>query len=265
MRKIKTICLILALALVIIIPVQAAVPDVNIVIDGKAITVPDQKLYIDAANRTMVPVRAPMEAIGCKVDWDDVQRQAIISKDKTTAVFPIGSKTYTVNGITKSMDTRAVIAGDRTAFPIRFAAEAMGATVGWDPATYTVLIDTNERNVGEVLIFKATDAPGKELLANVAGYSITVTNSCGGRADWLYINSDKDIRVSCENDAWNEYTTPNWVGDMQTVRLDIAWRKSYLLPGLIPPMPQSGEVITLNVYGKIDGKEVKLLTINREV
>jgi len=41
------------------------------------------------------------------------------------------------------MDTQAVIVNSRTAFPIRFAAEAMGATVGWDGKTYTVIITTN--------------------------------------------------------------------------------------------------------------------------
>ncbi len=92
----------------------------------------------------MVPVRAPMEAIGCTVDWDAAKRQAIITKDGTKAVFTINSDTYTVNGVKKTMDTQAVIVNSRTAFPIRFAAEAMGATVGWDANTYTVIITTGQ-------------------------------------------------------------------------------------------------------------------------
>ncbi len=117
-----------------------AAPDVSVKVDGQYVSFPDQKPYIDSANRTMVPVRAPMEKMGCTVDWNDKTRQATIAKGDKTAVFTIGKNTYTVNGQTKTMDTRAVIVNDRTAFPIRFAAEAMGAKVDWDANTYTVLI-----------------------------------------------------------------------------------------------------------------------------
>jgi len=121
-----------------------AAPDVSVKVDGQYVSFPDQKPYIDSANRTMVPVRAPMEVMGCTVDWNDKTRQATISKEGKTAVFTIGKNTYTVNGQTKTMDTKAVITNNRTAFPIRFAAEAMGATVDWDANTYTVLITTGQ-------------------------------------------------------------------------------------------------------------------------
>ena len=121
-----------------------AAPDVSVKVDGQYVSFPDQKPYIDSANRTMVPVRAPMEAMGCTVDWNDKTRQATIAKGDKTAVFTIGKNTYTVNGQSKTMDTKAVITNSRTAFPIRFAAEAMGATVGWDANTYTVIITTGQ-------------------------------------------------------------------------------------------------------------------------
>lgn len=121
-----------------------AAPDVSVKVDGQYVSFPDQKPYIDSANRTMVPVRAPMEKMGCTVDWNDKTKQAIIAKGDQLAVFTIGKNTYTVNGQRKTMDTKAVITNSRTAFPIRFAAEAMGATVGWDADTYTVLISTGQ-------------------------------------------------------------------------------------------------------------------------
>ena len=88
-------------------------------------------------------MRAPMEALGLLLAENNDTRQAIFEKDGATAAFTIGSKTYTVNGVKKTMDTQAVITGDRTCIPIRFAAEAVGATVGY-PNTYTVLITTTE-------------------------------------------------------------------------------------------------------------------------
>jgi len=123
--------------------VTQAAQNINVIINGKAVQFPDQKPYINADSRTMVPVRAPMEAMGCAVGWDEVKRQAIIEKDGVKAVFTIGSKDYTVNGSTKTMDTAPVIVNSRTAFPIRFVAEAFGAKVGWDPASYTVSIGTD--------------------------------------------------------------------------------------------------------------------------
>ncbi len=121
-----------------------ATPDVSVKVDGQHVSFPDQKPYIDSANRTMVPVRAPMEKMGCTVDWNDKTKQAIIAKGDQLAVFTIGKNTYTVNGQRKTMDTKAVITNSRTAFPIRFAAEAMGAKVDWDANTYTVLISTGQ-------------------------------------------------------------------------------------------------------------------------
>ena len=145
MKNIKNILLIAILACVIILPTHVgAAPDVKVTVNGEYVTFTDQKPFIDKNNRTMVPVRAPMEAIGCTVDWDADKRQAIIAKGETKAVFTINSKTYTVNGQNKTMDTQAVIVNSRTAFPIRYAAEAMGATVGWDANTYTVIITTGQ-------------------------------------------------------------------------------------------------------------------------
>ena len=54
----------------------------------------------------------------------------------------MGSNHYTVNGTDTIMDTVPVLKNDRTVFPIRFAAEAFGASVVWDDASNTVNIST---------------------------------------------------------------------------------------------------------------------------
>lgn len=145
-KKTKYIALALLLGFLMLVPnlITEAAPDVTVKVDVNAVSFPDQKPYIDSNDRTMVPLRAPLEAMGANVSWNNSTRQASISKGGTTAVFTIGSKTYTVNGNIKSMDTQAVIVGDRTVFPIRFAAESLGATVTWDQDTYTVNIKTGK-------------------------------------------------------------------------------------------------------------------------
>ena len=122
-------------------PLTAA-PDVKVKVDGQYVTFPDQKPYINAEDRTMVPVRAPMEALGCRVEWNNTDKKAFIMKGSKVVVFTIGSNIYTVNGVEKKMDTKPEIKNDRTAFPIRFAAEAVGAYVDWDQKNYTVLISS---------------------------------------------------------------------------------------------------------------------------
>ena len=157
----------------VVAPAYAA-PDVSVKVDGKLVGFPDQLPYIDSNDRTMVPVRSPMEAMGCHVDWNDQARQATITKGGTTAVFTIGSNTYTVNGQNKTMDTQAVITGDRTAFPIRFAAEAMGARVEWDASTYTVNIYTQDTGVKQVTIdcYKLPDSISGTLIKDYPEFKI---------------------------------------------------------------------------------------------
>lgn len=119
-------------------PAQAKA--VQVIVNGQAVIFPDQQPFINQDNRTLVPVRAPMEAAGASVSWNDETRQVTVAKGDKTAVFTIGSRVYTVNGKAMQMDTTAQIVGNRTVFPIRFVAEAIGLAVGWNAQTNTVAI-----------------------------------------------------------------------------------------------------------------------------
>jgi len=67
-----------------------------------------------------------------------------------TIFYSIGDKDYTIYTDTDdvevskqmSMDTAPVIIQDRTYIPIRFVAEALGATVSWDASNRTATIDS---------------------------------------------------------------------------------------------------------------------------
>ena len=247
-----------------------AAPDVSVKVDGQYVSFPDQKPYIDSANRTMVPVRAPMEKMGCTVDWNDKTKQAIIAKGDQLAVFTIGKNTYTVNGQTKTMDTRAVIVNDRTAFPIRFAAEAMGATVDWDADTYTVIITTGgaTAEVKTVDLGRSND-PFKEDNIQVGNYIINVTNNgVNNPGIWFGIGDNsyppKDIRVVCiSHPEWNTCTKMGWDGKYYTIKRD-TWTNSYIFSKEgYTPSPKSGDKVTFDIYGKINSQEAKLVTITK--
>lgn len=103
--------------------------------------------YIDENSRTMVPVRFIAERFGAYVKWDPDLRQITITIGDKTIVMTIESAQYTINGELKAMDTAPVIkAGwNRTMVPIRFTAEALGMSVGWDSQNKLVLITPVEQ------------------------------------------------------------------------------------------------------------------------
>ena len=98
------------------------------VVDKQLFTM-DAAPYVDSNWRTMVPIRALAEAFDADVEWNNDDRTVTIKYENETIVMTVGEKDYTINGETATMDTEAVIQGDRTYVPIRFAAEAMGFTV----------------------------------------------------------------------------------------------------------------------------------------
>lgn len=111
----------------------------NIYYVGGVAKVMDVAPYIKN-SRTYVPMRYLGDILGAEVVWDDAARTVTLTRGATTVVFTIGSTSYTVNGEAKTADVAPEIVNDRTMLPARFVAEAFGATVGWDPATQTVVI-----------------------------------------------------------------------------------------------------------------------------
>lgn len=98
--------------------------------------------YIDENNRTMVPVRFLAESLGAIVNWDDSKQQVRISFEGKEIIMTIGSKEYSINKISKIMDTVPVIneGWDRTMVPARFVAEALGMDVKWDQNNNLVIV-----------------------------------------------------------------------------------------------------------------------------
>nr|WP_315024999.1 family 10 glycosylhydrolase [uncultured Aminipila sp.] len=118
---------------------------VGVTIDGKNVSLAENlgKPFIDTNGRTLVPLRGVMEEFGCKVDWDNDNRIAIVVKNGTTVQVPIDQKYVLVNGLQKGNDTEAVIKDEHTYLPIRVVLEAFGAGVAWDNANRIVVVNTD--------------------------------------------------------------------------------------------------------------------------
>lgn len=148
----RILVVLLSLMILSLSSLTAFASDVQVTVDGQAVEFADQKPYINETERTVVPIRAPMEALGAAIDWDEANQQVIVEKDGVAVVFTIGSATYTVNGTAYEMDTPAVITGDRTCIPIRYAVEALGATLVWDGETNTVAITVEAAEDAEAVV-----------------------------------------------------------------------------------------------------------------
>jgi len=96
-------------------------------------------------GRTLVPIRPIIEALEGTVGWDGAARKATVTLGRTILELWIGKNAAKVNGANIPIDvanTKVVpeIINGRTMLPLRFVAESLGATVGWEQSTQTITI-----------------------------------------------------------------------------------------------------------------------------
>ncbi len=94
--------------------------------------------YVSETNRTMMPLRACLNAIDCQVDWNQEEKTALLSKGDIKVTIPIGQSTIFVNEKQVKTDCPAVLKNGRTYLPLRAIMESFGYAVDWDNKTRTV-------------------------------------------------------------------------------------------------------------------------------
>ena len=105
----------------------------------------DALQFTDAApvmedNRVYVPFRAVFEALNADVAYDQASNTITAEKGDTKVSFVIGNTEITVNDNAVSTDAASFVRDGRTYVPVRFAAQSLGATVGWDSNSKTVVM-----------------------------------------------------------------------------------------------------------------------------
>lgn len=135
-----------AFAAVVFLPrtAMAATP-IRTVLDGHELTF-DSPPVVEH-DRTMVPMRGLLEALGAKVAWDQSSHTVTADLGSTEIKAVIGSTAATVNGKSVALDVAPEILNDRTFIPLRFFAENLGMGVAWDGDTRTVTIDSRRGTV----------------------------------------------------------------------------------------------------------------------
>jgi len=96
-------------------------------------------------GRTLVPIRAIVEAFGGSVSWDATERKVTVSLGSTNIELWIDKSNAKVNSIDASIDPdnfKVVpeIINGRTMLPLRFVAESLGCDVHWGATTKTITI-----------------------------------------------------------------------------------------------------------------------------
>ncbi len=96
----------------------------------------DQPPITDQENyRTLVPMRAVVDALDAKVSWDNQLNTAGIELNQTRILIRIGESFMMVNGEAYPLSSPAIEFNNRTLLPIRSIIEAMSGTVQWDEDT----------------------------------------------------------------------------------------------------------------------------------
>jgi hypothetical protein len=96
-------------------------------------------------NRTLLPIRAIVEALGGSVSWDPNEKKVTVTLGSKTIELWIGKNTAKVNGTDTPIDSTnpkvvPEIINGRTMLPLRFVTENLGCQLQWDPNTQTITI-----------------------------------------------------------------------------------------------------------------------------
>lgn len=122
--------------------IKMKINDVNYSINGEGKKM-DAKPFIKN-DRTLVPLRFIVEAIGGEVNWDNDNRLVTVNSKGKTIELPIDSKTIKIDGKDVNIDQAAIIKGDRTFVPIRFIAENLDMVVNYINDTREIEISSFE-------------------------------------------------------------------------------------------------------------------------
>jgi hypothetical protein len=97
------------------------------------------------AGRTLVPIRAVIEAFGGSTVWESSTRKVTVTLGKNSLDLWIGKSQASLNGIALAIDAAnsavvPVITNGRTMLPLRFVAESLGIDVQYADATKMITL-----------------------------------------------------------------------------------------------------------------------------
>lgn len=120
------------------LPYSPQAKTIQVFVNGSGLVF-DEKPFIEN-GRTMVPVRALVESLGCRVEWVASEFKVVITDDKGIAVLYLNNTKAELNNREVILETVPRLVGNRTFVPLRFLSEAMGYKVTWNGEDYSVTV-----------------------------------------------------------------------------------------------------------------------------
>ncbi len=108
-----------------------------------AVTVNDKPLTVSAIverGRVLLPMRATFAALGVSISYDGDHRLIMARSATHDLLLPLDERSAIVDGKAVTLDVPARVVANRTYVPLRFVAQAMGASVGYDSRAQLVSI-----------------------------------------------------------------------------------------------------------------------------
>lgn len=99
-------------------------------------------------DRTLVPIRAVIEAMGGTAAWEEDTRTAVLTYENNQIRLMLDSTTAYFNEEAYTLDVAPAIINDRTMLPIRFIAERFQFTVDWNGEEQLITITKPVQNSG---------------------------------------------------------------------------------------------------------------------
>jgi len=194
-----------------------------------AVDVNDQSISFEGAppievqGAVLVPLRGVFEALGATVNYDASSKTITANKGSANVVLQLGSTIASVNGQTQMLSQAARTVDGTTLVPLRFVAQALGATVAWNESTSTVQIYTPEPHLsslpspagsGEVIgrvtgVYSNTNPPQITLRVRGQNTSIPISDSTivlrsepgkpGTQVDLNSIKPGDQVKVELDN------------------------------------------------------------------
>lgn len=117
-------------------PALQVLPVENIIVKGKHLGFDTPPVI--KSGRTLVPVKALVQAFGAEVAWEPVTKTVTITRGELTLILTLGETGVLVNGESIQLDVPAQAMNGRTVVPLRFIAEQMGFEVDYEDGVITV-------------------------------------------------------------------------------------------------------------------------------
>lgn len=97
-------------------------------------------------DRTLVPIRAIIEAMGGTVEWEEETQIAALTYENNRIRLIIDDTTAYFNDEAYTLDAAPTVINDRTMLPIRFIAEQFRFDVDWDGTEQRITITKTMQN-----------------------------------------------------------------------------------------------------------------------